>query len=155
MKRFQSPLSRVLRLRTQELQLSKLVLAQQQALRSEVEAEAERAAAAAAADASSLESRLQAAVSAGCLQAGGACLEANQTLIQQIRQRQVAAEQAVLDALGDLREKTRREDAVAELVRRQRVEHRREAFREQQVALDDFSSQRWHRAASNSRSGGE
>lgn len=126
--------------------MSQLVLARKRTEMQAVETELSEAEQLARRDQRELGHWLAQSFSAASLQSALSGLQRQQTEIQAIEQRCVAAESAVAAALEELHGHMRREEAVVELVHQQRVEHRRDGIREQQTALDDHSSRLWHQA---------
>jgi flagellar export protein FliJ len=149
MKRFDSPLTKVTRLRRQEKRLSQMVLARRRTEFAAIEAEVDAAANAARQETAAVGRWMEGNVSASHLQSALLGLEAHQQHLDQIRRREAAAAAAVAAALDDLHEKARREEAVEQIVKEQRAEHRHDAIREQQAALDDHSGRLWHQARLN------
>lgn len=146
MKRFHSPLTKILKLRTQEKRLSQMVLARRRTEHEAIEAELVQAETQARQTSSLIGRTLERSLGGAELQAVLQGLESQERQVQTIRERYAKAAESVAEALDDLHDKTRRERAVEHLLQEQRETHRREAIRDQQAALDDHSGRLWHQA---------
>ena len=146
MKRFQSPLTKVIKLRTQEKRLSQLVLARRQTEHAAMQAQLDNAELQVRHTSSLIDHSLGRSFGAAELQAVLQGLEQQGRQVEQIRAQCAKSADSVATALQDLHEKMRREQAVEHLLQVQRKAHRQEGILEQQNALDDHSSRLWYQS---------